>query len=128
MTRQQRLTGHCWPKTSRLRKRREYLLVQRRGSKHFTPDLVILWMPGAALTTRLGITVSRKVAKQAARRNLVKRWIRESFRRLDLERPPTLDVAVIARPRAVNANYQSIQEQLTDFWARMASETSPSGG
>ncbi len=124
-----RRAGHCWPKTLRLRKRREYLLVQRRARKHLTPDLVILWMAGRTPSTRLGITVSRKVAKQAVRRNRVKRWIRESFRRLDLDlatRP--LDVAVIARPRAVRADYQTIQEQLASFWDGVASgKNAPSG-
>ena len=122
--------GHCWPKTFRLRKRREYLLVQRRAQKHLTPDLVVLWMGGRTPATRLGITVSRKVAKQAVQRNRVKRWIRESFRCLDLERcSRPLDVAVIARPRAVNTSYHSIRQQLTDFWDRVApAPTPPSGG
>jgi ribonuclease P protein component len=121
-------TGHCWPKTLRLTKRRDYLLVQRRARKHLTQDLVILWMGGRTSSTRLGITVSRKVAKQAVRRNRVKRWVRESFRQLDLERAlRPLDVAVIARPRAVNANYQSINEQLTQFWDRVAPRESRSG-
>jgi ribonuclease P protein component len=124
-----RRMGQCWPKTFRLRKRREYLLVQRRARKHLTQDLVILWMAGRTSTTRLGITVSRKVAKQAVLRNRVKRWIRESFRRLDLDlasRP--LDVAVIARPRAVRANYQTIRSQITSFWDRVEpADNSPSG-
>jgi len=129
VTQQKRRTGHCWPKSLRLRKRREYLLVQRRARKHLTPDLVILWMPGQTPMTRLGITVSRKVAKQAVRRNRVKRWIREAFRRLDLERgSEPLDLAVIARPRAVNARYPSIQDQLRTFWDRVAPEGDPPSG
>lgn len=120
-----RRSGHCWPKTHRLRKRREFLLVQRRARKHPTADLVILWMPGRTAATRLGITVSRKVAKQATRRNQIKRWIRESFRRLDLDRGRPLDVAVIARPRAVRAGYDTITQQLQDFWDRVAPPTSP---
>ncbi len=90
--------------------------MQRRARKHQTLDLVILSMPGRASTTRLGITVSRKVAKQAVRRNRIKRFIRESFRRLNLENAPALDIAVIARPRAVRASHQSIQQQLESFW------------
>jgi len=104
--------------------------VQRRARKHLTRDLVILWMGGRTPNTRLGITVSRKVAKQAVRRNRVKRWIKEAFRRLDLERSgQPLDVAVIARPRAVHANYQSIQQQLSEFWDCVAPvKDSPSAG
>lgn len=128
MTRLHCRTGHCWPKNLRLTKRRDYLLVQRRARKHLTQDLVILWMGGRTSCTRLGITVSRKVAKQAVRRNRVKRWVRESFRQLDLERAARpLDVAVIARPRAVHANYQSINDQLTQFWDRVAPRESRPG-
>jgi ribonuclease P protein component len=125
VTQQQR--RHCWPKTYRIRKRRDFLLVQRRAGKHLTPDLVILWMPGRTSITRLGITVSRKVAKQAVRRNRVKRWIRESFRRLDLERATRpLEVEVIARHRAARATFHAIQDQLKGFWDRVAPQGSPS--
>lgn len=120
-----RRSGQCWPKTHRLRKRREYLRVQHQARKHPTADLVILWMPSKTSATRLGITVSRKVAKQATRRNQIKRWIRESFRRLDLDRGRPLDVAVIARPRAVRANYDMITRQLEGFWDRVAPPASP---
>jgi ribonuclease P protein component len=105
--------------------------VQRRAKKHLTADLVVLWMPSRRPNTRLGITVSRKVAKQATRRNRIKRWIRESFRQLDLEsasRP--LDVVVIARARAAQASQQQIAEQLMAFWQRVAPCLTPtaSGG
>ena len=118
-------TGHCWPKSHRLRKRREFLLVQRRARKHLTHDLVILYMPGRASTTRLGITVSRKVAKQAVRRNRIKRWVRESFRRMVLDQTPPLDIAVIARPRAVDSSYLSIHKQLESFWSRVVMSRAP---
>jgi ribonuclease P protein component len=100
--------------------------VQRRAKKHLTADLVVLWMPGRRPNTRLGITVSRKVAKQATRRNRIKRWIRESFRQLDLELAPRpLDVVVIARARATQATQQQIAEQLMAFWLRVATGPPP---
>ena len=78
-------------------------------------------MVSPAGQSRLGITVSRKVAKQACRRNRVKRWIREVARRLSMERAaPALDIVVIARPRAVGASYQDLRQQLERFWQSVA--------
>ena len=109
--------SHTWPKSRRLRKRREYLVVQRDGRRCSTRDLVILWMPGRGDQPRLGITVSRKVAKQACRRNRIKRCIREAYRQLEAPTTgPVLDVVVIARPRAVHASYQELRQQLAALW------------
>ena len=122
MTRQraQRRRGQCWPRAYRIRERREFLLVQRRAKKHLTKDLVVLWMPGRQGHTRLGVTVSRKVAKQATRRNRIKRWIRESFRRIEMDWARPLDVVVIARNCATEASQAQILAQLAAFWQRVA--------
>jgi ribonuclease P protein component len=116
--RDQRPSGQSWPKSRRLSKRWEYLAVQRSGQRRVTSDLIILWRANRRQVSRLGVTVSRKVAKQAVRRNRIKRIIREVWRRLEPTDQPALDVIVIARPRAVRATFQEIREQLETFWTR----------
>jgi ribonuclease P protein component len=110
--------GQALPRRCRIRRRRDYLKVQVEGARFSTRHLVILWVRSRWGTTRLGVTVSRKVAKQATRRNRIKRWIREAFRRLPRSPAdnPAIDLVVIARPPSVEATYQDVAEQLRRFW------------
>jgi ribonuclease P protein component len=102
----------------RVRRRREYQKVQFEGARFSTRQLVILWEKNQLEVTRLGVTVSRKVAKQACRRNRIKRWIREAFRRLARGNPndPFIDMVVIARPPMLEASFRVVEETLTRFW------------
>lgn len=68
----------------------------------------IRWWP--ADKRRLGIIVSKKVAK-AHRRNRIKRIVRETFR-LNPEKFPLGDVAVIARLPLGNFKKEQIREAL----------------
>ena len=61
--------------------------------------------------SRLGITVSKKVGTSVVR-NQVKRWVRESYRRLAAERPLYADVVVIAKPAAATAGCRAIAAEL----------------
>jgi ribonuclease P protein component len=67
-------------RADRLRNRRDYQRVSRRGRRVAGPYFVLLAAPGGSDRTRLGVTVSRKVGN-AVERNYVKRRVREWFRR-----------------------------------------------
>jgi ribonuclease P protein component len=103
-------TGEGFPKTARVRRRREYLALGHAARRRHTAHFVVLC---AASTegTRLGITVSRKVGG-AVERNHVKRCVREAFRRDPRRLLPEHALVVIAKPGAAVLSQREIAAEL----------------
>lgn len=93
-----------YPKAVRIRRRREFLALQREGRRRHTAAFVVLTRPGASPTWRLGVTVSSRVGN-AVVRNRVKRLVREFFRQRRADLPGVSDVVVIAKPGAPSLTY-----------------------
>lgn len=103
--------GQGFPKRYRLRRRREFLSVQRGGRRVPTGHFIAYGRPNGGRPTRLGVTVSRKVGK-AHVRNRVKRLVREAFRRHRLEMPRGLDLVLVARNDRPPEGYPQVLEEL----------------
>jgi ribonuclease P protein component len=99
------------PKAARLRRRVEFLAVQRRGRRRRGRFLIVIAAPGPASRSRLGITVSRKVGC-AVVRNRIKRLVREAYRLGQYSAPPGLDLVVVARKEARQATLAEVQQEL----------------
>ena len=93
---QQPLANQSLPKKLRLRKRGQFLRLQRVGRRVYTTHLIAYIAPNKGRATRLGLTVSKKVGK-AYLRNRIKRILREAFRRSHLRSTNGFDISVIAR-------------------------------
>ncbi len=93
-----------YPKATRLRRRAEFLGVQREGRRRHTPHLVIIRQLADGRSSRLGVTVSKRVGN-AVVRNRVKRLLREVFRVRRAHIWPALDLVVIAKPGAKDMSY-----------------------
>ncbi len=89
-----------FPKSVRLRTSPEFDRVYR--SKHYAADgtLVICGARNGTATTRLGLSVSRKVGN-AVVRNRWKRHIREAFRKQRVHLPCGLDLVVRPKKGAI---------------------------
>jgi ribonuclease P protein component len=74
---------------------------------------------GPTARARLGITVTKKVGK-ATVRNQVKRWVRESYRRLSDLAPPAMDLVVVARPSATESGFDGTTAELRTLLGRLA--------
>lgn len=97
---------HAFPKAMRLRRRSEFLKVQERGTKVSADCLLALVMPNGRADglTRLGLTVSTKVGN-AVVRNRLRRRLRELFRTRREALPGGLDMVIIARTSAAEADW-----------------------
>lgn len=105
------LGGERLPKSRRIRKRPEFLRLQRVGRRRAGRRFVVITEPVRTGGSRIGITASRHVGG-AVVRNRVKRLVREFFRRHQHRIMPPQDVLVIARPAAASADYADVKREL----------------
>jgi ribonuclease P protein component len=101
-----------FPAQYRLRKRREFLALQREGRRATGTHFVVITRPTHHPPSRLGITTSRKVGN-APTRNRIRRLVREFFRRHRVALIPPRDVLVIARPGSATLRYRNVDDELT---------------
>ncbi len=101
------------PKAHRLRRRHEFLRLQRVGRRRSGRHFVVITSTARNGRARLGITTSRKVGP-AVVRNRIRRFVREVFRRHHAMIVPAKDIVVIARPTAASVGYEDVRRELTE--------------
>jgi ribonuclease P protein component len=100
-----------YPKDCRIRKHNIYQLLFRKGRRIALPHFVIYYSIREHDSSRLGITVSRKVGN-AVIRNHCKRQLKEFFRSIRHLLHPTLDISILARPGAARLTSLQVRNEL----------------
>ena len=96
----------------RLRLRRDFLRVQRKGRRRHTAHFVLVTSSQPSTgQPRIGFSVSRRVGN-AVLRNRVRRRLREFFRLNRSELPEGCDTVVIAKPGAAKLSYGELVDEL----------------
>jgi ribonuclease P protein component len=94
-------------------------MLSTKGNRHFSDYFIIVFRKNPTSTSRLGITVSKKVGK-AVTRNRIKRTIREFFRLNRNLWQGRLDVNVIARPSSGGIGATEIRDHLRSCFEKIA--------
>ena len=105
------MRAEAFPKAARIRRRREFLEVQRGGARAHSKHFVVIQQPGRGRMSRLGVTVSSRVGNAVAR-NRTKRIVRELFRQYRRTLSPPTDFVVIAKPGADTLRYAEAATEL----------------
>ena len=79
---------------------------------------LLLGQVAEADASRLGVVVAKKHVRKAARRNRIKRIVREHFRLTAL--PVPIDLVVLARAAADQMDNALVREDLSALWSKLA--------
>jgi len=103
-----------------LKKRKEFETLYSEGSRFDCGCLLFIWRFNNCGMLRAGYPVSKKVGK-ACRRNLVKRWLKNSLAALLNEISPGasdlkgVDFIVRVRPEVLKRGYHVVYDKVSGF-------------
>jgi len=81
--------------------------VQEKGQKITADCLLALVLPNESGRARVGLTVSNKVGNSVVR-NKIRRRLRELYRKRQLMMPKGIDLVLIARTSAAEADFAAL--------------------
>ncbi|MFH1098557.1 MAG: ribonuclease P protein component [Candidatus Uhrbacteria bacterium] len=99
-------------KSNRLVKRRDFEALSRSGRPIHSQSITIRFQPNHSSALRIGIAVSLKVSKRATVRNLIRRRIREVFRRHLPSIQGGYNIAVYVKPAAIGRSYKLLAVEI----------------
>ena len=106
-------------KEDRILKRSEFLELSRFGRKLQNECFIVFFKPGRLDRPRLGITVTRKVGK-AAKRNRIKRLVREYFRLNRQQLKKNWDINIVAKQKAADLSSEKVFSFLQDLFEKIS--------
>ena len=117
--------GARFPRRARLTGRNAFAHVFAQPVKSSDRYFTVLARPNALDHPRLGLAISRKVAKSAVARNRLKRIARESFRH-HRQQLAGLDCVVMGRAGLAEQDNAVLFASLQRHWRRLARPCAPS--
>ena len=111
--------SNTFPKSARLRKSPEFRRIYEGRCSAADGVLIVLAQPNDRETSRLGLSVSKKVGN-APVRNRWKRLIREAFRKNHAGFPVKLDVVVIPQKGVKPPSAARVEKSLTRLVTKIA--------
>jgi ribonuclease P protein component len=121
--------AYSFPKGKRVRSRLDFSAVFDAKVRHSRGPLIAYAIPSEHKTSRLGLSVSRRVGT-APRRNRIKRMLREAFRLMQADFPRSYDMVIVVRPHEpmILAEYQrSLSHLMLKLHQRFAGDDPNAG-
>ena len=107
-----------FPRNLRLITKKDYQSTFNHSKKISSRSLLALYRSNEKINARLGLIVSKRVAKRAVKRNQIKRLIRESFR-LHQKQIGNIDIIVIAKISCDQLNKKQLREGIDNLWEKL---------
>lgn len=106
------MSANSFKREKRILKRSDFVRLTKTGKSIENRFFIAAIASNSYEKTRLGITITKKTGC-AAKRNKIKRWIREYFRQSRHNFRESLDINIIAKKKAVGISsveaYSSLQ-------------------
>jgi ribonuclease P protein component len=117
--------GACFPRRARMAGQQAFASVFAQPAKSSDRYFTVLARSNGLAYPRLGLAISRKVARSAVARNRIKRIVRESFRRHQSQLGG-LDWVVMGRAGLTEQENVILFASLQRHWQRLARPCAPS--
>lgn len=98
------------PKKHRLKKKRDFDLVFKKGKVSFEKFLVLKKLENSLKESRFGFVVSLKISKKAKDRNKVKRRLREVIKNKLPQVKPGYDIIFFSKKGIEEKDFKEIKE------------------
>ncbi|MAA75657.1 MAG: ribonuclease P protein component [Salinisphaeraceae bacterium] len=121
------LATAAFSKSQKLRQPSEFRRVFGEGRRRADRFFVVIACANEGTAARLGLAISKKVARRAVDRNRIKRIIRESFRSAAPDMP-AIDIVVLARRDTARTDNRQLFESLSYHWQHIRSGLSHVNG
>jgi ribonuclease P protein component len=112
------LGSYSFPKTERLLKRADFLKLSRSGRTKQTRYFIAAMLGSETDTTRLGITVSKRVGN-AVERNRIKRIVRDYYRLNRDTISGNRDINIIARKYVASLTNREVRDELGKLFKKI---------
>lgn len=98
--------------------RSDFARIYKRGRRARGASFAVVVLENERQETRLGLSVSKRQAREAVDRNRVRRVFREAFRLALASLPPGLDVVMIATAPGLRPSLAHTRAELVELVAR----------
>ncbi len=94
----------------RIRKKKDFLILYKKGSRHRGKYFNLVFLPNHQTYSRMAVVVGKRVGN-AVKRNKIKRWMRELYRRNKSLLAIPLDMIFLTKEEIGESSWASLRDE-----------------